>query len=174
MLVYYQNYLIICDLEITKIQYDEFTNCYVHMGFYNQYVSLKKNVNIIINNNTDKTFIFTGHSLGGAIASLLACRFFNNYSKIKEKSMCITFGSPAIGNDNFCFLYNLSVTNSYRFVNHRDPIPESILIFKHPILPIYLHKNSISCNKKTKKLLPNYKKYIMLHTYNQIKYSINI
>jgi len=53
---------------------------------------------------------FTGHSLGGALATLAADRY-------PEAQGLYTFGSPRVGNEAFGANFK---TNAYRFVNNND------------------------------------------------------
>ncbi|CAN4095062.1 unnamed protein product [Withania somnifera] len=50
--------------------------------------------------NTTKSIVITGHSIGGAIASLLALRLLCLLQTICSV-ICITFGSPMLGNESF-------------------------------------------------------------------------
>ncbi|MCE5166061.1 Lipase-like pad4 [Datura stramonium] len=50
--------------------------------------------------NTTKSIVITGHSIGGAIASLLALWLLCHLQSICSV-ICITFGSPMFGNDSF-------------------------------------------------------------------------
>lgn len=76
----------------------------VHAGLLHLFLSVYRDnlfrdqmVEII---NTSKSIVITGHSIGGAIASLLTlwllCRLQTICSVI-----CITFGSPMLGNESF-------------------------------------------------------------------------
>ncbi len=115
---------------------------YVHCGFWNQFNSIKNNLDIIIkdyyrqnkinfntkilnDNNKDKytkkTVIFTGHSLGGALSTIAALHYKYLYPDINFK--CVTFGSPRVGCSNFKKLFNQYIECSYRFVNDNDPVP---------------------------------------------------
>ena len=69
----------------------------------------------------------TGHSLGGALASLTAL-MVSQLGCIH----CITFGSPRVGDIEFAKLFNACVADidskkhfSCRFTTEDDPIPQS-------------------------------------------------
>lgn len=99
----------------------------VHWGFYNQFSELKPNIDKIVKEYYDtadtvnKEIIFSGHSLGGALATISALNYANKYPDITVD--CITLGSPRVGNNKFAEMFNKSVSSSYRFVNDNDPIP---------------------------------------------------
>lgn len=71
--------------------------------------------------------ILTGHSLGGAAATLLGERLVS-LGMPKEKFTVITFGAPAIGNDEFAMEYGDKI-NLLRVTNTSDPIPGSLQTF---------------------------------------------
>ena len=71
--------------------------------------------------------ILTGHSLGGAAATLLGERLIS-LGMPKEKFTVITFGAPAIGNDEFAMEYGDKI-DLLRVTNTSDPIPGSLQTF---------------------------------------------
>ena len=71
--------------------------------------------------------ILAGHSLGGATATLLGERLVS-LGMPKEKFTVITFGAPAIGNDEFAMEYGDKI-NLLRVTNTSDPIPGSLQTF---------------------------------------------
>ena len=71
--------------------------------------------------------ILTGHSLGGAAATLLGERLIS-LGMPKEKFTVITFGAPAIGNDEFAMVYGDKI-DLLRVTNTSDPIPGSLQTF---------------------------------------------
>lgn len=81
------------------------------------------NDNLMKNNETEAvpTIIFTGHSLGGALATLSSLYFKCKYPEAEIS--CITFGSPRAGCSEFAKLFNDNIEESYRFVNDNDPVP---------------------------------------------------
>lgn len=93
------------------------------------------NSNLTDNNNNGKdsipSIIFTGHSLGGALATLSSLYFKCKYPEVQIN--CITFGSPRAGCSEFTKLFNKNIEESYRFVNDNDPVPCMPLAwrFKH-------------------------------------------
>ena len=106
----------------------------VHQGFYQQFTSLKaqvknhiekyyqeKNHNIRSNYAVHKKIIFTGHSLGGALATISALYFSYLYPDLMI--YCITLGSPRVGDTQFVKLFNQRIPHSYRYVNDNDPVP---------------------------------------------------
>ncbi len=110
----------------------------VHKGF-NLYVdSVLKAAAVDENNNLKSVFkeaaenknaflIITGHSLGGATATLLGERLAS-LGMPKEKFAVITFGAPAIGNKAFAEKYGDKI-NLLRVTNEADPIPGSMQTF---------------------------------------------
>ena len=63
-----------------------------------------------------RTFWFTGHSLGGALATLAASRF-------KSVSGVYTFGSPVVGDQEFAQKFRVAA-KTYRFVNNEDLVAQ--------------------------------------------------
>ncbi|KAF8015921.1 hypothetical protein BT93_H1458 [Corymbia citriodora subsp. variegata] len=84
----------------------------------------------------------TGHSLGGALATLLALELSSS-QLVKHGAIYVTmynFGSPRVGNRRFAELYNEKVKDSWRVVNHRDIIPSvpRLMGYCHVAQPVYL------------------------------------
>eukprot|EP01063_Lacrimia_lanifica_P002452 TRINITY_DN11296_c0_g1_i1.p1 TRINITY_DN11296_c0_g1~~TRINITY_DN11296_c0_g1_i1.p1 ORF type:complete len:1265 (+),score=362.19 TRINITY_DN11296_c0_g1_i1:83-3877(+) len=61
----------------------------------------------------------TGHSLGGAMASLCA---YTATVKLRLLPVVYTFGSPKLGNRAFQQRYNFTVPNTFRVVNEADVV----------------------------------------------------
>lgn len=84
----------------------------------------------------------TGHSLGGALATLLALELSSS-QLAKHGAIRVTmynFGSPRVGNKRFAEVYNEKVKDSWRVVNHRDIIPTvpRLMGYCHVAQPVYL------------------------------------
>eukprot|EP01125_Pyxidicula_operculata_P002597 TRINITY_DN12452_c0_g1_i1.p1 TRINITY_DN12452_c0_g1~~TRINITY_DN12452_c0_g1_i1.p1 ORF type:complete len:292 (-),score=39.18 TRINITY_DN12452_c0_g1_i1:28-903(-) len=98
----------------------------VHSGFLNGYNALyprvKGAVKSLLSGPCKGCSIFlTGHSLGGAIATITAVglSFENLGVKISE----ISFGSPRTGNSDFYQYHQSVVSYSYRVTNKKDTVP---------------------------------------------------
>lgn len=77
--------------------------------------------------NANSHIILTGHSMGGAVATILATRLVD-LGFPKERLHVLTFGAPAIGNVD----YNEQFANDLdivRITNTNDPIPGSLQTF---------------------------------------------
>uniref|UniRef100_A0A914YDJ6 Fungal lipase-like domain-containing protein n=1 Tax=Panagrolaimus superbus TaxID=310955 RepID=A0A914YDJ6_9BILA len=66
-------------------------------------------------------FAFTGHSLGGAIASLIA--FKARQQRLVNNTSLYTFGEPRIGNKEFATNFRKYVPESYRIIHNSDLVP---------------------------------------------------
>jgi len=77
------------------------------------------------------TVTICGHSLGGALATLLALDVAAN-SNFKTPTV-YTYGSPRTGDPGFVSTYNQLVKNTFRVANRMDLVP------KLPLPPIYEH-----------------------------------
>lgn len=125
----------------------------VHSGFLSAYDSVRTRIISLIktaigfqDDGTDEVskwhVYVTGHSLGGALATLLALELSSS-QLAKRGAISVTmynFGSPRVGNKKFAQVYNEKVKDSWRVVNHRDIIPSvpRLMGYCHVAHPIYL------------------------------------
>ena len=112
----------------------------VHSGFYNSFKLFKKAIKSkkddkeldflsdieFLNNNYEINIC--GHSLGGAIATITGCYFYDLGIK-KENLRIYTFGAPPIAKKIFCDYYKNSFS-IFRFVNKEDPVPNIAKVIK--------------------------------------------
>jgi Lipase (class 3) len=89
----------------------ESSGIYVHSGFY---VMFKRIWPLLWPSLrlSPRPWIFTGHSLGGALAMLA--------NAVVKADKVYTFGAPRIGNAEFAATY---LQNTIRIVNHQDIVP---------------------------------------------------
>lgn len=100
---------------------------YVHKGFEAHYSNIKTKLEAILANSNaaQKSIWLTGHSLGGAIATIAAAELNDLYNI----SGIYTFGQPRAGFDRLRTFVETNFTDKFhRFVNQNDPI--SILPWK--------------------------------------------
>lgn len=83
-----------------------------HAGFVKTYAAIRDAVKV----STPKA-VFTGHSLGGALATLAALDFAP-----RAAVTLVTFGAPHVGDGNFVRLFDATVPSSVRVVNPYDPV----------------------------------------------------
>jgi len=112
---------------------------YVHQGFRHasklflktvrQKGELRQHIPEILENNTK--IILAGHSLGGALATIIGCHLIEQGVK-KENLEVYTFGTPPIGDENFCNYYENRFA-LHRFVNQNDVVArlDMLIRFKH-------------------------------------------
>ena len=94
----------------------------MHRGFVTAYLSVRDKIHTYLSNHSAASVTVTGHSLGGALATLCAVDIQYNFSN-KVKVDIYTFGSPRVGNDGFRDSFNRRVPDSYRFVYGMDMVP---------------------------------------------------
>lgn len=66
---------------------------------------------------------FTGHSLGGALATHAAADAYLSGISGKRKTFVYSFGAPRVGNVEFLAGWNSGVAGSYRIVHNEDIVP---------------------------------------------------
>lgn len=137
------------DLNATKTKLSN--NIYVHEGFYNQLLNSKiykrfhNNLMLLISEHNDCEIYITGHSLGGALATLFGYILAN---EINKKINIISFASPRVGNYSFKRAFEKkSNLKHIRIVVSNDPIPYFPLIN-------YYHVGKIK-NLKVDEWFPN-------------------
>lgn len=90
----------------------------IHRGFYTAYNLIRQDIEIAIDTPelNKKPLYITGHSLGGALATI-ATKFTHHKGGL---AACYTFGSPRVGNDDWI---NNIKTPIHRIVNAADCVP---------------------------------------------------
>ncbi len=118
----------------------------VHLGFSS---ALKRTWGLcepILEEAQDKPLFLTGHSMGGALSVLTACRL----AKLGRAPVATyTFGSPRVGDHNFCSGYD---HNTYRVVNRLDLVPELPLASVKRLLPAALRVKNEKLNTRLQQI----------------------
>jgi triacylglycerol lipase len=111
----------------------------VHRGFKGEVDDLWEQLEKILKDNT-KPLWFTGHSLGGAMATIAAGRCVLSPIPSNPEAL-FSFGSPRVG----CRRYiNFVKINHYRWVNNNDIVtrmPPRWLGYTHSGRELYLNSN---------------------------------
>lgn len=110
---------ILRDLDAQQVPYTE-GDGQAHRGFYEAFQAAKIFVERYMRAflRPEHSIVVCGHSLGGAIALLLAEWLRRNWSKDIQ---LYTFGSPRAGDR--AFVQSASALTHHRLVNHNDPVP---------------------------------------------------
>jgi hypothetical protein len=125
----------------------------VHRGFWNSFITDNYNKEVIdtLEEACSKAVVapenarvlFTGHSLGGALATLAAQAWVQKYPTAGQFCQVVTFGSPRVGNKPFAYEYNSKMPNHWGVVCGKDPIaqiPKGFL-YKRCGERVVLHRN---------------------------------
>ena len=128
----------------------------IHSGFNEAFQQTALDIQTSLNQDEfrNKPLFITGHSLGGALATIAAKRLMHHGGI----AACYTFGSPRVGDDDWAA--NIK-TPIYRLVNAADPVTmlppgdETIVIFAWPLGFIPYLGSMIK-----KKLLSNFGGYL--------------
>ncbi len=101
----------------------------VHFGFAQAldrvYDKIMEQIQRLDMSKIEKT-ICTGHSLGAALATLMASRI--------DAEELYTFGSPRVGTRSFVKEMNNDLIKHYRFVNNNDivtAVPLALMMYRH-------------------------------------------
>lgn len=132
------------DANIFKICVPQFgNNVYVHRGFHSQFIEIDEEIKTTIQNYKPTKITCVGHSLGGALATLVSLSI---KKKFDVEVTCCTFGSPRVGNYAFSKEFDDNVDISLRYVNENDIVTSMPrLLYYHVRGEIYLgNKNNDS------------------------------
>ena len=111
----------------------------IHTGFWAAYCTIREEVLGVVRqclaDAEDDPFppevVCTGHSLGGALATLAA---FDFHIQFDCAPLMYNFGSPRVGNHAFATVYNHAVPHSFRVVFDGDlftGVPKLWYLYKH-------------------------------------------
>jgi pimeloyl-ACP methyl ester carboxylesterase len=101
----------------------------VHLGFSSVLRRTWGKIEKLLEEVGDKPLFLAGHSMGGALAVLTACRL----AKMGRPPVAVyTYGAPRVGDATFCDGYALP---TYRIVNRLDLVPEMPMASLKRLLP---------------------------------------
>ena len=100
----------------------------VHQGFQHGFVAVRRPLERRLARFPDRPVLLTGHSLGGALATIAAAEFQHAY----QVQGVYTFGQPAVGRGPFIsFMTDHYGDRFFRFVNDHDVVPRVPPNFRH-------------------------------------------
>lgn len=111
-----------------KQSYDGVPGTSVHTGFYDAYMGLKEPIHEALvtlrEEHPSAMVLFTGHSLGAAIAELavvdmMVARGLN----LGHRAQLVTFGCPRVGDHAFATYAEASLNLSWRVTHSSDIVP---------------------------------------------------
>ena len=105
----------------------------VHTGFWNSYISggydkqLMERLEAACQKSgasfDDVDICFTGHSLGGALATLASHAWARSHPLSGKQARVYTFGAPRVGNRSFAYEYDEMTPCHFALICNKDPIP---------------------------------------------------
>ena len=115
--------------------------CPVHLGFRNGIVSLntlglKKAISESVKQHPSSKIIFTGHSLGGALANLAAVQYAEKHPDHKDVRL-YTLGQPRVGGAGYAKYHESKVPHYFRLVHAKDLVPHKPALLKGGALFIH-------------------------------------
>jgi hypothetical protein len=139
------------DIQFHKVYPYNDSDIGVEKGFYKAYQNVKSDIfetlTFIQDKYSTKKVLLTGHSLGAALATLMAFDIKNIYSMI-----LYTYGSPRVGNSEFVAHFHTTtnrITHYYDIVPH---LPEQAFGFLHIPQEIWYNEENTefeTCNDDT-------------------------
>ncbi len=114
----------ICD--VINIRPKKFIkNAYVHSGFADQFMAIEHkithDIKTLAKDYPIERLVFTGHSMGGSIASIAAAYYGSLFDNLYIT--CHTFGTPLTGNSEFVNWFINSVDECTRLELEHDIVP---------------------------------------------------
>ena len=115
------------DRQLIRVHTDLCHKCKVHKGFWRSWSQIQDNtlgmVKAVMDKHPKYQLAVTGHSLGGAIATLAAAKIRNSSEPYADNTLLVTFGSPRIGNKRTAEFLTKQSDHSFRVTAVDDIIP---------------------------------------------------
>jgi len=135
----------VANLDIAATTTTLCSGCTAHSGFWKSWLDARKDVTGAIEKlssaNPSYKIVVTGHSLGGAIATIAAAELRNSGYTVTMYS----FGAPRIANSKLSDYITKQPGGNYRITHFNDPVPNVppiIMDFAHVSPEYYINKKN--------------------------------
>jgi len=119
------------------------------MAYFFKALQLLKPHELVESKNSTSRFIITGHSLGGALASLFSLYMKDHLKWDNPLTTLITFGQPRVGDANYANTHDafISPNQKLRLVYRYDIIPHlpsaDITRYRHHSREVWIYKRHV-------------------------------
>ena len=125
---------LLTDFSFQLVAFPDFVGVSGHAGFYQAAESVLQDLLLKIERliNPGTAIVFTGHSLGGAVASVLTLLVdaeLRKRGKTDFNVALITFGSPHVGNRSFAQAVAAVASVNLRYASALDMVPKLLKLF---------------------------------------------
>ncbi|KAL8684619.1 MAG: hypothetical protein Q9224_006231 [Gallowayella concinna] len=115
------------DWDMIRVKVNFCDECKIHRGFRNSWEEIKiavlVNMKKAVERHPDYRIVVTGHSLGGAVATLAAAELRRLSDHFLAETELYTFGSPRIANKEAAEWMSGQSRYSWRITNENDLVP---------------------------------------------------
>jgi len=133
-----------------SVIYPPYPSAEVHEGFFLAFRSVKEqlwtSLDYFLDQYPGSPIVITGHSLGGALASIAVVEIKLTYSNPPDIVNLYTFGSPRVGDFPFASLVDSLVNDSFRLTHHEDIVvhlpPSDVYDYWHVAEEIFYPKEN--------------------------------
>jgi len=139
------------NLKFIKTDHDmSCKDCKVHSGFFDTWMSLQnatlREIQRLRTAHPTVPLVVTGHSLGGAVATLGSYILHNDLKVPVDATY--TYGSPRVGNQEFALAVHNRSGSEWRVTHHRDIVPHLppdiwLLGFKHTAREVFYRADDL-------------------------------
>ncbi|KAL7625674.1 hypothetical protein AAE478_004895 [Parahypoxylon ruwenzoriense] len=144
----------ITDFEFIQVPCDLVDGCLIHLGFKTAYDEIEEELLAALATargaHPNYRIIFTGHSLGGAVATV-AAGYVRSKKAYAAGADVYSYGSPRVGNNAFVKFVTAQAGGEYRVTHQDDPVPRLpplILNYRHTS-PEYWLESDASASAST-------------------------
>ncbi|KAL8750962.1 MAG: hypothetical protein Q9199_006736 [Rusavskia elegans] len=115
------------DWDMMRVGINWCDECHIHRGFRNSWDEIKQavteNMRKAVEAHPDHRIVVTGHSLGGAVATIAAAELRRLDAHFAAQTELYTFGSPRIANKEAARWLSDQSRFSWRITNENDLVP---------------------------------------------------
>lgn len=115
------------DWDMLRVDIDWCPDCRIHRGFRNSWHEVShavtENMRKAVDTHPDYRIVVTGHSLGGAVATIAAAELRRLDARFAARTELYTFGSPRVANAEAARWLSDQSHFSWRVTNENDLVP---------------------------------------------------